>query len=755
MNYRYSTLDPYEMRHLAMHLAEGGMRKALAALLTDHEFLDTKLLWAEVADLLDDFQLAEKAAADDEALVLFFRSMAEVVTRHADFLSRHRNSLFQVAWNLLRWSPSGTHEGHYAVAPRMKLAASVGDHDLLDWLDRWRVHKEADPAFLWVRQERPALHPLGESVALELRGLRSACFLARYACDGRSIAAASVQFGGSEPIPASFRTWDSTSGASGWHLDFDANITDFAIFPARNLIAIGCSDGQVTLLDSVSRSPVVSYLVDDAGVRSMCLDPGVARLLVGCYMGRSCVVDALGGQLIRDLPGHDTTVAHLAWSRRGTIFTADKRVRIWDADTGNLSKALPVQEQAITAMAIHPDGVLCATACGDPEKLMLKESTSDTAISIWDVYAGTVVMRLEGHPEPVQCLAFSADGRQLASSGGSAIEGDRDIRIWDLASGAEYGRISGSTQAVTSLEFSTDGRSLLVSTFDGAVRVWNVYAALAKSALVDHSGEVFGLVFSPDGGLVASSAFSDSDIFLWDVRSGMRRRVLSGHASLIRAFKFSENGGYLVSGAGSNYRGVDCSVRVWEVATGRELRSFLPEVPDRGERHGHVNPVKAVGFGSARGRPVVFAGHADLQSFAQSINLVRCWDLGSGELISTEPGDESTVRRRSETALDRLQTKALEQEFASGKQASNRNSNLAAELRTVAGWAGDNRFTLLARDDETAVRRYGQEVAWIPESIHYIVAPSPAGPAWAAGQGSHLMMFSLQGQASGSVTPGR
>jgi hypothetical protein len=96
---------------------------------------------------------------------------------------------------------------------------------------------------------------------------------------------------------------------------------------------------------------------------------------------------------------------------------------------------------------------------------------------VWDVASGTAVARLEGHKGRIWSLAFSADGKRLAS--GSE---DKTIRLWDVASGREIGRLGGHRSRIFSLAFSPDGR-LLVSGSDDTVRLWDV--ADGESAVLE------------------------------------------------------------------------------------------------------------------------------------------------------------------------------------------------------------------------------------------------------------------------------
>ena len=87
----------------------------------------------------------------------------------------------------------------------------------------------------------------------------------------------------------------------------------------------------------------------------------------------------------------------------------------------------------------------------------------------WDVQTGQGIRVLKGHKGWVNSVAFSADGRMLAS--GSY---DQTVRLWDVQTGQEIRGLKGHKGGVSSVAFSADGRMLASGSTDQTVRLWDV-----------------------------------------------------------------------------------------------------------------------------------------------------------------------------------------------------------------------------------------------------------------------------------------
>jgi WD40 repeat protein len=478
------------------------------------------------------------------------------------------------------------------------------------------------------------------------------------------------------------RVWDMKTGKVRWEARESRGIRRVAISPDGTLVASGNYGGEIHLRDATTGE--VRKKFGGTGGSTECVSYSAdGRQLVSCGNRRTVRIwDVTTGQMLKTLDGHTDAAYGAQFSPDGTLIVShsrDRSVRIWNVADGSTRHVFSHPEEVYAAIFLA-GGKRVATACADGQVRVFdadsgalvralppfsKEQTFATALAasgdarllaagdgtrirIWDTANWEAVATLEEQRTLTWGLVFSRDAKTLISSGS-----DSSIRIWDVTTRkqrsefpapadetkgagrvralaiAPNGRLmaiaDGSNQvelrplatpdrvrkidmgdAVSSIVFAPDGKSL--ATAGGALRLWDAEQGAPRG---NSMGDASAVTWSPDGKRLASGSI-DGKVCLWDPITAKKIATLEGHTALVLAVAFSPDGKRLVSG------GADFTARIWDV----DMQAVVAVL------QGHAADVNAVAF-TPDGKGVATASNDgsaklwDASSFRQRYTLAH------------------------------------------------------------------------------------------------------------------------------------
>jgi WD40 repeat protein len=375
--------------------------------------------------------------------------------------------------------------------------------------------------------------------------------------------------------------------------------------PDGRLLASLGRDRALRIWEAATGRPVLKLQEPDCEYHTAVFSPDGGALVVAAgdpLRGGNTALryyDTATGRERRRLEGHRLPAYTLGFAADGEslLSVGGEQVILWDAIAGQ-PRAQWKQRRGGAAVAVAPD---CRTLAG------VGSDSDEKTIYLWDAATGKERRRLRGHERGVVALAFSPDGRLLAS--GNPFEA---IRTWDAGTGKVVLSLPEKHGAMA-LAFAPDGRLLASACLSGTVRLWDAGTGKLVRSLRGYQGWVNGLTFSPDGKVLAVAGADSQTVRLWEVATGKDLRPRCGHRGDVHALAYAPDGRTLASGGGDRQDG-DTAIRVWDAASGRELRRL----------EGHAARVHCLAY-APDGRTLASGGERE--------DEVRLWDVDSGACV--------------------------------------------------------------------------------------------------------------------------
>jgi WD40 repeat protein len=448
------------------------------------------------------------------------------------------------------------------------------------------------------------------------------------------------------------QTWDTQTGKQKAAYRAisrrELKISRVKYAPDSRPLAFICDDGSVTFKDAVSGREIALFpgraragVTFTASVPTFSADgrhlaahgwlrseiapaPAMAAtaipqlrlfdVVAGRELARPRVVDGERFSLISFTPDSKTLVG-----------ADDAIIRVWDAATGDERASFKRQGAPVFCLSLSPDGTV--RAVGEWDRISLSDLTTGKERAL---------LRTWGR---VDQIAFQPDGTTLTAAGGI-------LRLWDLRAALAPGFDEGHCYDVTSLAYSPDGKTIASGSEDNTVKIWDLRTRKPRATLRGHEAEVTSVVYAPDGTTVISGSW-DRTVRLWDAQNGIERAHLIGHTVPIMSVAVSPDGrtvasvGDLVAKALVLEGGAPeqtAEIKIWDVSSGRVTATPLQR----------TSPISAkTATIAANGRPecilsspvVTFSRDGATLAIGNDDGTVYLWDINRG-VAHTLPSDD-------------------------------------------------------------------------------------------------------------------
>jgi WD40 repeat protein len=480
----------------------------------------------------------------------------------------------------------------------------------------------------------------------------------------------------------SFSVWNVTDGQLLYTIKGCRGRLVFS--PDGNYLVCG-GEEEMRLYETNTGKEVRRFERHPGYAQALAFSPD-GKTLASAHVYMMALWDVATGKRLRPLVGHENPVMSLAFSPDGTELTSgEDRLIVWRLKDRKPRHTLAHRDfPHALSLAYSPDGKILATGDGNHGP-----GGFDAHIWLWDLSAGRLLRHFPGHLNGIESLAFSPDGKRLASVGH-----DARVKVWDVTTGKRLLHIRGEDTWYRAIAFSPDGETLLVAgspdelilwradtgrkvrefgtswderrMFVGAfflpggrmvlslerntdrsrnteVRTWDVESGNLRRSfgIGEIGGRPDSLALSPDGSMLAiTGSDRDSFIHLWDVTTGKRVGRFTGHlGGAATAMAFSPDGKTLASG------GRDTTVLLWGVARGRLIDLWLELVGGQD--------------GARAGWKLAATPEDSIPSLKDRLRHIAGGEDRIRRLITDLDDDDFNVREKATRELERMGSEAL------------------------------------------------------------------------------------------------
>lgn len=255
---------------------------------------------------------------------------------------------------------------------------------------------------------------------------------------------------------------------------------------------------------------------------------------------------------------HDAEIHCISASSTGTMFAtggADKKIKLFDAKTGNITHSLSGALQTITSVSFNSTDELVLGSC------------TDNATRIWSLATYRLKHTLTGHIGKVYAAKFTVDSNRVISG-----SHDRTLKVWDLQKGYNIRTIFTFSSCNDVCLMDPDGQTIVSGHLDNNIRLWDARTGVGIKELTGiHSGQITSVSMSPDGTTLLTNSRDNTlktiDVRMYDIVRSFQAETYRNGINWSRS-TFSPDGKYVAAGS------ADGSLHIWNAKTGKPERAI-------------------------------------------------------------------------------------------------------------------------------------------------------------------------------------
>lgn len=424
--------------------------------------------------------------------------------------------------------------------------------------------------------------------------------------------------------------------------DYDSPLIGVAFAPEAPQYLTADASGSLRLLDRAT-STLVWQVALGQRITALAVSPTGQAAAVGLADNTVQIISTETGETVATLEGHTAEVRGLAFANSGTRLASggdDRQVRVWDVtDPAN---AVLLQTLAhpgvVLRVAFAPNGQRIATTTADESIENIPDDIADRRLRLWNVETGEVEHAISPRSGFLRALAYSPNGRTVVI-GSLDATGNGSLRFYDTTTGEEVRTIFAHTDVVTNIVFSPNGELVVSTSWDGSLAVWDVRREVRLRQFIGFDDRLLDVDFSPDGdyllvgtGNTGNNSFVDNSIstsvWLLDLTPNNEQQRYAGPSDGVWSLAVTKDMALVAAGGGVFQRpnetsNIDYSIRVWDHATGEE----------RFRLSGHTDTVDSLDFTPDGTR--LLSGSWD--------GKILLWDMADGQLLRTYEGHAERV----------------------------------------------------------------------------------------------------------------